>query len=517
MKETQEIEKLEAVKSFDDNVEDATYKHIVKYTGFFGGIQVLTILVSVIRNKLAVILLSKGGIGLTALYNNITGFLSNASNLGVSFSSIKHISEIYECGDMSKIKRHIEVVRTWSIWTAMMGMLLTILLSPIISWSAFDDFSHTVSVCMLSPVVAFMAITGGELAILKAVRKLHRVALTSIIGALFTLFLTIPFYYFWGNKGIIPALNVSTLSVMVAHLALSLPLFPWKVSLMSKEYFYEGWSLVKLGVPYILAAVINTFSVMGISFFINRAGSADDVGLYSMGFTLVITYAGIVFTAVDTDYFPRLSAIHTDAKRMSLTINRQVKVCVLLMAPFLVLFMLCMPLIIRLLYTAEYLPITGMAVCASLHMFFKAMTLPVAYTALAKADSLIYLLMEVIYDLVMVALVVIGYVLWGIQGTGVALALAGIFDFVLIYAVYTRRYDYKPDISATTFYFSQMICVIVAMCLGIYDDVMTKLLVGVPLICISVWLSVRVLRSEMTISENLLRRLSRNFICFRKK
>ena len=54
----------------------------------------------------------------------------------------------------------------------------------------------------------------------------------------------------------------------------------------------------------------------------------------------------------------------------------------------------------------------------------------------------------------------------------------GIFDFVLIYAVYTRRYNYKPDISATTFYFSQMICVIVAMCLGIYDDVMTKLLVG---------------------------------------
>ena len=57
MKETQEIEKLEAVKSFDDHVEDATYKHIVKYTGFFGGIQVLTILVSVIRNKLAVMLL----------------------------------------------------------------------------------------------------------------------------------------------------------------------------------------------------------------------------------------------------------------------------------------------------------------------------------------------------------------------------------------------------------------------------------------------------------------------------
>ena len=517
MNVTHKIDSLETEQTNNVRKKDATYKHIIKYTGFFGGIQLLTILVSVIRNKLAVMLLSKAGVGLTALYNNMTGFLSSTSNMGVSFSSIKHISEVFEEGDEQLVEQHVEVVRTWSVWTALLGVLLTVLFSPIISWFAFDDLEHIVPICCLSPIVAFMAVTGGELAILKAVRRLHRVALISIMGALFTLLLTIPFYYFCGINGIIPALNISTLAVMAVHLSFSLPIFPWHVSLFSRKHFQSGWSLIRLGIPYIMAGIINTLSVMGITFFINRVGSINDVGLYSMGFTLVITYAGIVFTAVDTDYFPRLSALQNDRERMCLTINRQVKVCVLLMAPFLVLFILCMPLVIRLLYTEEFLPITGMAVCASIHMFFKAMTLPVAYTALAKADSLVYLLMEVVYDIVLVVLVVLGYLLWGILGTGIALALAGIFDYFLIYIVYGRRYGYRPESSALPFFVSQLMCVLLALCLGLQDEWLSKLVFGLPLTIVSVWLSLRVLQKEMLMSgcrwENLLNKCS----CFREK
>lgn len=511
MSKTHEIEEYKDVPSEAVSPQDANYEHIVKYTGFFGGIQVLTILVSVVRNKLAVILLNQIGIGLTSLYNSITGFLSNATNMGVSFSSIKHLSEIYEHEDVSAVGRYVEIIRTWSVWTAIFGLLLTVLFSPLISWFAFEDYSHALPISLLSPIVAFMSVTAGELAILKAVRRLHRVALISVLGALFTLILTIPFYYFFGIRGVIPALNVSTLGVMIAHLSLSLPVFPFHVSLCSKEYFKEGWSLIRLGVPYIMAGVVNTLSVMGISFFINRVGSTADVGLYSMGFTLVITYAGIVFTAVDADYFPRLSAVHDDSNRMNTTINRQVKVCLLLMAPFLVLFMLMMPFVIQLLYSSEFLPITGMAVFASLHMFFKSMTLPVAYTALAKADSLIYLIMEIVYDVVMVGLVVAGYMFWGITGTGIALALAGIFDFFLIYVVYGRRYDFRPDMTALPFAVSQMFCVLSALYLALQADWLIKICVGLPLLCVSLCLSIRTISKEISILDGISKRLRGKF------
>ena len=115
MSETQEIKDGLTVLEETEGREDATYDHIVKYTGFLGGIQVLTILVSVVRNKLAAVLLSTAGVGLSALYQSVIGFLHNTSNLGISFSSIKEIAEFYGENHPEKVLLQVEVVRTWSV------------------------------------------------------------------------------------------------------------------------------------------------------------------------------------------------------------------------------------------------------------------------------------------------------------------------------------------------------------------------------------------------------------------
>ena len=77
MSETQEIKDGLTASEETEAPEDATYDHIVKYTGFLGGIQVLTILVNVVRNKLAAVLLGTAGVGLSALYQSVIGFLHN--------------------------------------------------------------------------------------------------------------------------------------------------------------------------------------------------------------------------------------------------------------------------------------------------------------------------------------------------------------------------------------------------------------------------------------------------------
>ena len=61
----------------------------VRRTGFLSIVQLITMLMSVLRNKLSVVLLSKSGVGLSAIFMNVSNFMSNTSNLGVSFSSIK--------------------------------------------------------------------------------------------------------------------------------------------------------------------------------------------------------------------------------------------------------------------------------------------------------------------------------------------------------------------------------------------------------------------------------------------
>ena len=94
MDNIQETENKKESATTTECREDSTYNHIVKYTGFLGIIQVLTMLVNVVRNKLAAVLLGTSGVGLSSLYLNFIGFLHHTSNLGISFSSIKEIADI---------------------------------------------------------------------------------------------------------------------------------------------------------------------------------------------------------------------------------------------------------------------------------------------------------------------------------------------------------------------------------------------------------------------------------------
>ena len=494
-----EIEEKQHTESSVKAEDEATYDHIVKYTGFLGGIQVLTLLVGVIRNKLAAVLLNTVGVGLSSLYQNVLNFMQNTSGLGISFSSIKEISEFYGRGDAEAIARHVCVVRTWGVWTGLAGMLLCVLLSPLISFCAFDDFSHSSAICLLSPVVVFMSVTAAELAVLKAVRRLKRVALISVFSALAALFSTIPFYYCWGMRGIVPALLLSSFGVMAVHLYFSVRVYPWKVGLWDKGNFRAGWGMVCLGVPYILANVVNAAMGMGLGLFIASSGSLSDVGLYNMGYNLIFMYAGIIFTAVDTDYFPRLAAVGNDTEWMNVVINRQIKVGVLLMSPFLVLFVLAMPIVVRILYSEAFLPMVGMAICASMHLFFKSMTLPVAYISLARGDALMFLCMEVAYDVFMAACVMVGYVYYGVLGTGIALALAGVFDWCMIFLVYGRRYGFRLQRGFKPFIICQLFCVALALALGLQPVWWLKVVAGGLVLVCSAGLSIWVLRREMTI------------------
>ena len=97
-----------------------SYSHVLKYTGIFGGVQGLNILVSLVRNKLIALLLGPNGMGLASLFNSTVTFISQATNFGISFSAVKHVSELYDRGDEAAIRHFVKVVRTWSLLTALL-------------------------------------------------------------------------------------------------------------------------------------------------------------------------------------------------------------------------------------------------------------------------------------------------------------------------------------------------------------------------------------------------------------
>ena len=482
---------------------DATYDHIVKYVGLFGGVQGLNMLIGMIRNKITAFILGPSGIGLINIYNKVTGLIHQATNLGISFSAIKHIAELSESKDNQRQNELIDTVRMWCIITAILGLLAGLVLSPWISWWTFRNYNYTKTFCILSLIVPMATIMGGEIAILKGLKQLKKAALISILAALGTLLTCVPFYYLLGINGIVSALISSNALVLGVHLYYSSKVAPWRKTITTLKSIKSGRTMAKLGLAYVFAGVLGQGVDYIIISFIQNSGNLEWVGLYNTGYFLAINIGSMLFVGVEADFFPRLSAITNDIKRTNATINRQIEVCVLFITPFLITEIIAMPLMVKLLYTAEFSRAIPMAVHGIFFLFFKALTLPLAYLPLAKGDSKTYLCVELLYDVFAAVAIPIAFTKYGLTGAGLALSLAGLFDFVLIHIYFGAKYQFRLTLRPVLNYLLQFTMLGISVYATAFDSPNLKWGVYICALSISVLLSYRTLCRETDIIRNL--------------
>jgi O-antigen/teichoic acid export membrane protein len=351
-----------------------------------------------------------------------------------------------------------------------------------------------------------IAITGGETAILKSHRKLGAIAIVQIISVMASLLISVPIYYFFWQAGIVPVIVLMAFVTMCATLWYSLRLYPLQLS-GTRGILGEGMEMVRLGVAFTLAGIIGSGAEMVIRSYLNVTGDLEVLGLYNVGYMLTITYAGMVFSAMETDYYPRLSAVNNDIEITNLTVNRQMEVSLLIISPMLTALIVFLPILIPLLFSSEFIDVVTMAQVSVLAMFFKVLTLPVAYITLARGYSMTYLMLESVYFVVFVVLIVLGYQHLGLLGTGVAITLAHVFDYAMINLYAYKKYGYR--VSATVSRYAAVL-----LTLGFLAYACTILLDGIAywavelvIVLVSGLYSLQILRSKTHLWNSLKKKL----------
>ena len=105
------------------NKNRSSYTSILKYTGLFGGVQGFNILISIIRNKCAAVLIGAAGIGLTDILNRTSDFIGSITNLGLSFSGVRQLSEDFATGEENtRHHRHYTCMVRWNRHNRMFDM-----------------------------------------------------------------------------------------------------------------------------------------------------------------------------------------------------------------------------------------------------------------------------------------------------------------------------------------------------------------------------------------------------------
>lgn len=473
--------------------QDESYSHILKYTGVFGGVQGLNIVVSLVRTKLIALLLGPSGMGLASLFNTTVGFVSQSTNFGIPMSAVKHLSVLFKEQDEEGITHYIKIVRVWSLATALLGMLVCVVIGPFLSSHTFAWGDHTWHFVLLSPAVGLMAITGGETAILKSARRLQSLAVVQVYAILATLVVSVPAYYFFGQAAIVPVIVMLALISMLLTIRFSYRLYPLQLS-GSRRLMGEGMNMIKLGTAFVIAGVMGSGAEMLIRSYLNVHGDLDAVGLYNAGYMLTITYAGIVFSAMEPDYFPRLSSQCREISSQNQTINRQIEVLLLLVSPMLAALVIGLPVLIPLLFSSEFLPVVAMAQVAVFSMYIKAVSLPISYLTLAKGDSVAYMTLETIYDIVLVVLIIIGYQNWGLLGTGIALTLSYLLDIILVGVYAYVRYHYRMSGRVARYVALQLLLGMAVYMVSSLDQPLMYWTLGVVLCVVSLLFSIIILR-----------------------
>ena len=504
---------MEELKNLHNSeTSDTSYDHVLKYTGIFGGVQGLKLLVSMARVKLTTYLLGGWGLGLISAYNSVSEFLNSASSMGIPLNATRQTSELFDRGTNEDITHQVMVIRTWVLWSAMLSVLICLFFSPIISYFFFDhDWNRWPAVMLTSLIAVSNIIAEGECAILKGLRQVRKVAFIETVLALGTLLCTIPMYYIFGIRGVILGLIACGFLSALVHFSFSLRLVKYKVQLLSYKTFWEGLPLIKVGIPYVLAGVANSGLQMVVVAIILANHSQADLGHFQAGWSLMISYAGLVFLALESDYFPRLSSVSNDRQRMNDTINQQIDVCALILAPLLILLVVFMPYVLRLLYVEEFLVVEGMATLAVFYSFLRCISLPMGYSVLAKGHSIVFLVLEVAYDVFFGLLIWWCYNSFGLVGAGIAMSVGALYD-VIIYFLYCHlRYGFVFRRSTLLFCLGQLTCLIVTVeyCYLVSPSIGEKYLAGGIAFAVALGLSISRLLHRSSCAKYLLRKLRR--------
>jgi len=425
--------------------QQTSYRQIMKATSIFGGVQVFTIIISIIRSKFVAVLLGPVGMGILGLLTSATGIISSLTNFGLGTSAVKDIASAFGTGDEKRIGIVVTAFRRMVWITGLLGLIVTGILSPLLSQLTFGNKDYTFAFLFLSVTLLFNQLSSGQLVLLQGMRKLRYLAKANITGSAIGLVVTIPLYYIWGIDGIVPGIIGTGLVSLLLSWYFARKVRITRIILNPKQTFAEGKNMLGMGFMISLSGLLTVAASYVVRIFIGRIGSVEQVGLYTAGFAIINTYVGLIFNAMATDYYPRLSAVSQDNKLCKKTINQQAEIALLILAPILIIFLVFINWVVILLYSNKFIAVNEMVYWAAMGMFFKAASWSIAFIFLAKGVGKLFFWNELIANIYLLGFNLLGYYFWGLTGLGISFAIAYILYLVQVYIVSKIKFAFTFD------------------------------------------------------------------------
>lgn len=486
--------------------QKSNYRHILKATSLFGGVQVIGIIINMIQSKFIAVLLGPEGMGISGLLKSTVGLVEYLTNFGIGKSAVRNVAAANATGDSKQVATVIIVLRRCVWVTGLLGAIITLVLSKYLSEVTFGNSKYTLAFAWLSVTLILNQLSNGQFVVLTGLQKLKQIANANITGSAMGMLISLPLFYFYGVDGIVPSIILGSVAQLLRSWYFSRKVEIEKVEVSREQTLAEGKQMLSMGFMISLSGLFTIASFNIIRIFIGRHGGIADVGLYNAGHTITKTYVGMIFGALTMDFYPRLSAIAQDNELARKTINQQVEIILLIIAPMLVFFLVYIDWAIELLYSTKFLSINTMINWMAFGTFFRAACWPVTYIFLAKGNKNHFVLNELVSNIYSLLFNIIGFYLGGLTGLGISFAVGYLAYLLQLYLVTNKLYDFSFDDIAKRIFIIQLIVISIAFFLKQNISHMPLYIIGLTLALFSSYYSYRELDKRIGIKELLKRR-----------
>nr|WP_315217749.1 oligosaccharide flippase family protein [uncultured Flavobacterium sp.] len=414
------------------NTDNTSYRQIFKALSLFGGIQFVTTIVMLIKSKFIALYLGPVGFGISTLFTSAIGFVVATTSLGMEYSAVRNIASLNSLDDKKERDQTIQVFKKCVLFTGAIGTLLVIIFSNQISEWTFGSRQYKWSFVALSIIIIITAYTNGQKSILQGLSQIRLMAKLGLWVPILGL-LSIPLYYFLRQDGIVAAMILSAAISLILSYIFSKSIKIKKSTIDKKKTINIAFGMIKFGILVTLSNYIFILGTYLLNVYINTLNGPGDVGLYQAGWMITNQAFGLIFTAMSMDYFPKISAISSNNNKIKDVVNQQAEITLLIVGMIIVILIILVPTVINILLSNSFIQISNFVRLSALGIIFKAVQWCMGYAVLAKGNTKIYLICELLGTSFLFVFFIVGYSLFGITGIGYGFIMGYFFMFWIYY------------------------------------------------------------------------------------
>lgn len=426
--------------------------------------------IGIVRTKAMAVILGPAGFGLLGLYTSIVDLAATFAGLGVLSSGVRQVADASASGRFERIELTVTVLRWISFILGAAGAIILSSLAGPASTFTFGNESYAKGVALVSLVVFFRVVSGGQTALLQGLRRISDIARINIVGALLATTVSIPIVYALGEQGVAPSL--------VAVAAMTTLTSWWfsrkaRVNHVATVSFSDAWreaaALVRLGFAFMASSLFTIGAAYAVRLILTREVSLEAAGLYSSSWTLGSLYVGYVLQAMGADFYPRLVGLANDNDRSNRLVNDQTRIGVLIAGPGIIATLTLSPLVLTLLYSAKFIGAVDVLRWICLGMALRVITWPMGYVIIAKNHQLLFFCSDLAWTIVNVSLTWQCVERFGLTGAGIAFFGSYVFHCAITYPIVRAlsAFRWSPATLSTIFVFVISISVAFWTCYAI--------------------------------------------------